>query len=76
MFMAMNSTSAPESIFEDEADESEQLNNALEELGSVRLKYKVLKEVNKDLVREKKIFEETISKLELQLEVSRRDEDR
>ena len=48
----------------------------MEELGSVRSKYKLLKEVNKDLVREKQSFEETISKLELQLEVSRRDEDR
>ena len=54
MFMAMNSTSAPESISEDEADVSEQLNNALEELGSVKLKYKALKEANKGLVREKK----------------------
>ena len=75
MFMAMNSTSAPESISEDEVDVSEQLNNALEELGSVKLKYKVLKEANKGLVREKQSFEETISKLELQLEVSRRDKD-
>ena len=75
MFMAMNSTSAPESISEDEVDVSEQLNNALEELGSVKLKYKVLKEANKGLVREKQSFEETISKLELRLEVSRSDED-
>ena len=75
MFMAMNSTSAPESISEDKADVSIQLNNALEELGSVKLKYKLLKEANKPLVREKQSFEETISKLELQLEMSRRDGD-
>ena len=71
----MSSTSAPEGISEDEADISEQLNNALEELGSVKLKHKVLKEANKGLVREKQSLEETISKLELQLEVSRRDGD-
>jgi len=53
MFMDMDSTSSPESISEDEGDVSKQLNNALEELGSVRSKYKVLKEVNKDLVQEK-----------------------
>ena len=75
MFMAMNSTSALKNISEDEADVSEQLNNALEELGSVKLKCKVLKEANKGLVREKQSFEETNSKLELQLDVSRRDKD-
>ena len=73
--MAMNSTSALEGISEDEADISEQLNNALEELGSVKLKCRVLKEANKGLVREKKSLEETNTKLELQLEVSRRDGD-
>jgi hypothetical protein len=66
MFMAMNSTSAPDNISEDEVDVSEQLNNALEELGSVKLKCRTLKEENKDLRR----------KFELQLEASRRDNER
>lgn len=74
--MAMNSTSAPENISEDEGDLSEQFKSTLDELGRVTLKYKALKEVNKDLVRERQSFEETISNFELQLEVSRRDEDR
>ena len=64
--MAMNSTNAPEGISEDEVDISEQLNNALEELGSVKLKCRTLKEENKDLRR----------KFELQLEASRRDNER
>ena len=64
--MAMNSTCTPDNIFEDEVDVSEQLNNALEELGSVKLKYKTLKEENKDMRR----------KFELQLEASRRDNKR
>jgi chromosome segregation ATPase len=64
--MAMNSTSAPNSISKDEVDVPKQLNNALEELGSVKLKCRTLKEENKDLRR----------KFELQLEASRRDNER
>ena len=67
MFMAMNYTSAPKSIFEDEADVSEKLNNALEELGSVKLKYKVLKETNKGLVREKKALKKLFPNLNYNL---------
>ena len=40
------------------------------------MKYKALKEENKELVRERQNFEETIAHFEQQLEVSRRDEDR
>ena len=39
------------------------------------MKYKALKEETKELVRERQSFEETIAKLELQIETSRRDED-
>ena len=77
MFMAMNSTRAPESInFEDEGDLTEQLKSSLNELGRVRMKYKALKEENKELVRERQSFEETIANFEQQFEVSRRNEER
>ena len=68
--MAMNSTKAPESISsEDEGDLTEQLTNYQNELGRISLKCKTLKEENKDLIRERRNFE-------LQLEVSRRDNER
>lgn len=70
MFMAMNSTKAPERIIsEDEGDLTEQLTNYQNELGRISLKCKTLKEENKDLIRERRNFE-------LQLEVSRRDNER
>ena len=47
----------------------------MEELGSVKLKCRLLKEENKGLVHEKQSLEEINAKLELQLEVSRRDGD-
>ena len=79
--MAMNSTGAPNSIANDSEDEGEvdlveELKSSLNELGRVRMKCKALKEDVKELVRERQGFEETIAKLELQLEVSRRDEDK
>ena len=72
--MAMNSTDSIANDFEDEGkvDLAGKLKSSLNELGRVRMKYKALKE---ELVRERQGFEETIAKLELQLEVSRRDED-
>ena len=54
MFMAMNSTKAPEStISEDERDLTEQHRNYQDELGRISLKCRTLKE---DLIRKKKKF--------------------
>lgn len=81
LFMAMSSTGAPESNANNSEDEGEvhlkeELVSSLKELGRVRMKCKALKEDVKELVRERQGIEETISKLELQLEVSKRNEDR
>ena len=80
LFMAMSSTGAPESIANNSEDEGEvdlegELISSLKELRKVRKKYKALKEDVKELVREKQGFEETIAKLELQIEVSKGNED-
>jgi len=70
IFMAMNSTKAPESIIsKDEGDLTKQLTNYQDELERISLKCKTLKEENKYLIRERRNFE-------LQLEVSRRDNER